>query len=262
MSASDDDETDAIIASIDDISETVLYTDSKEWDAINAKSNLNTFLINKIKNEEIAKREEESQKSIEVENGEWEGFEYEGDKLFNKMINNFENMIDGDDKVKHLNIKYGYNGVIKINNDVIMEKYGDDIQKSLVPWIKNELHDGRLFDKTFWKPFRIMYINTSMLYAYKKIFKYNKYYFQLSLNSFCNRDECKYCDKYLCCCDRDITYNNYYNNYTDDSNIDFICFELALYGWKDYNSSISLLRNISRITELNYMMIEEQWNRR
>jgi hypothetical protein len=266
MSAPDDDETDAIIASIDDISETVLYTDSKEWDTINAKSNLHKLLINRIKDEEKAKREKERQESIERKEREWKAFEDEGDKLFNDMINNFENMLDGEDKVKHLNIIYGYYGTIDIDAEEVMKKYGNDIQKYLVPWIKTEFQDGRLFNKTLWKPFRDMDTYSSMFYAYKKIFKYENYYFQLSINLECYTDECKYCNRYInykckycndidecddedeCICNNDDIYNN------------IIHFELALYGWKDdiTNKSFCKMKTLSS----DFMMLKEQWNRK
>jgi hypothetical protein len=266
MSAQDDDESEKLFASINDISDVVLYSDSKEWFPINAKSTAYNVIKNKIKKYKEIKLEEERREDMESKAREWKKFEDKGDKLFNYMINNFYNMLDGDDNVKHFNIIYGYYGTIDIDEDEVMKNYGIDIQKSLVPWIKNEFQDGRLFDKTLWKPFRDMDTYSTMFYAYKKFFKYDKYYFQLSIDAGCGIDECKYCNRYInteCkyCndiedCEEDKCICN--NSHTYDNNV--VHFELALYGWKDdiTNKSFSKMK----IMPSDFMMLEEQWNRK
>lgn len=63
----------------------------------------------------------------------------------------------------------------------------------LIPWIKNEHKENRLFDKTLWKPFRDHYHLHEMYYGYRRLFKYKHYYFQLVMETGCILDYCNYC---------------------------------------------------------------------
>jgi hypothetical protein len=147
----------------------------------------------------------------------WDEFSEKGDKMFEYMTRNFDDMFDSE-SIKHFDIRYGISSVIGYENE-IREKYSDDIQKGLIPWIQTELKSGRLFDKGLWRPFRDPYDITDMFFGYRLFFPYKEYYFQLAIYYEClNCKYCKYCD-------------------IDDDNDEItIHFELALYGWKNENS--------------------------
>jgi hypothetical protein len=165
----------------------------------------------------------------------WDRFLVEGELLFQYMKDNFNNMFEGDAKIKHFNIRnemcYDH-GSHELN-----QVFGKEIQKELVPWIKKELEDNRLFNNTLWKPFRDIYTLHDMYLGYRKLFLFRPnydsypdllesnilrpeinikgtYYFQLSIDAECYEDICMDCDN-------DIT--NMYNKH----------FELVLYNWID-----------------------------
>jgi hypothetical protein len=143
----------------------------------------------------------------------WDKFLVEGDILYNYMLNNFENMFDGDSKIKHFDIVCGLFALTEYI-DEIKEQYNDDIQKELILWIKKELEENRLFQKDSWKPFRDPDLIIYMFFGYRKMFQYKNYYFQLSLSTDCEyNDECEYCKN------KENTRH----------------FGLAFYGWKDIN---------------------------
>ncbi len=65
------------------------------------------------------------------------------------------------------------------------------------------LKEGRLFNKTLWKPFRNNNILYTMYYGYRKLFNYKQYIFHLSIEEYCELDEF-YCNIYninknICC---------------------------------------------------------------
>jgi hypothetical protein len=158
----------------------------------------------------------------------WEEFLIEGDELFNYMKDNFETIFDGDEIIKHFDITYGLYDLGDKAKE-LNKQYSKEIQKELIPWIQNELKEGRLLDNTYWKPFRHAIYIEYMRLGYRKIFQYKNYYLQLSLEESCGI--CNYCNK-------------------DDVNRTH--FELALYGWKDDGRF--------RISEDN-MLPESFWKR-
>jgi hypothetical protein len=58
-----------------------------------------------------------------------------------------------------------------------------------------------------------------MYFAYRKLFQYKHYYFQVAMETFCEIDECKYCRH---------TKDVYFEECEENSQH----FILALYGWK------------------------------
>jgi hypothetical protein len=160
----------------------------------------------------------------------WDEFLAEGDEMFEYMTRNFEIMFDGESDIKHFSIRYGTYCDKNINK--IKEEYGDDIQKKLIIWIKNEIKNDRFFEKSLWKPFRELYDITDMFFGYRYFFQYREHYFQLALYYVCL--ECKFC-KYCNYCD------------SDDANDDelTIHFELALYNSK--NGELDILFPGSKI---------------
>ncbi len=172
----------------------------------------------------------------------WERFLKEGDILFNYMINNFEDMFDGD-TIKHFDIRYGVYEVIDFIKEMAQIdkiKWCNEIQNELIKWIRNEYNNNRLLNKNNWKPCRDVYHIVNMYLGYNKLFQYKQYYFQLAVDSDlldCMED-CKYCN----------------------NNESTIHFELALYGWKDYNSSILQPDNIIILSD--NMMPYEYWKQK
>ena len=129
----------------------------------------------------------------------WQKMLARGDEFFTYMISNFNSMFINDTFVKHFEINEDsrYNMEIYETDDKdAQNKLLDDIQKELVPWIKNEHKSGRLFENTNWMPFPggcgCSVYETYLGYRY--MFLYKDLYFQLSINEDCIPEECKYCD--------------------------------------------------------------------
>lgn len=147
-------------------------------------------------------------------------------------------MIDGD-IIKHFNLRY----VSSLNIpylDSIKEKYMNELQVELIPWIKNEYECSNLFNKDNWKPFRDRHEIDLMYLGYNKMFQYKHYYFQLAIESdiWDDNDDCKYCKR-------------------GDS---LIHFELALYGWKD--EQFEKIQPVNEYIILSdNMMPERDWNK-
>ena len=134
----------------------------------------------------------------------------DGNKMYNYMVNNFNDMVN-DKSIRHFNVGYALPHVMDYA-DEINEKYNNDIQLELIPWIKKEFDSEALFEYTNWMPFRDRYVMTEMFLGYRKLFIYKKYIFQLSLISDCDyKDICDNCK----------------NGISD------IHFVASLYGWKD-----------------------------
>jgi hypothetical protein len=167
----------------------------------------------------------------------WDRFLKEGEELFNYMIHNFDDMFDGN-KIKHFDIRYEY--IYDEGTQEIKERYGEDIQKELIPWIKKEFESNELINSTSWKPFRDQYTLSDMYFGYRKLFQFKHYYFQLAMESECDLDDCKYC-------------------INDTNKIIFSPhFCLALYGWKDESSDILQPYNKVKIP-LDNIMPESDW---
>ncbi len=143
----------------------------------------------------------------------WKKFLEEGDELYTFMVNNFENMFDGESIIKHFDIRDYYFG--NMNSDVISldDEYYTNIQKELSIWIKKEQQEGRLFDKTLWKPFRDFNL-INMYNGYRILFQYKHYYFQLGMETLCMIKDCPYCDP-----EEDETTSKH--------------FVLEIYGWEE-----------------------------
>lgn len=165
-------------------------------------------------------------------------FIIKGDKLFQYMNTNFENMFIGDETIKHFNIKSGRRSILYIAEDFFNEKIKDDYSYKMteqfknsiliecIPWIKNEFQTNRLIDKTHWRPFRDPDMLLDIFLGYKYIFQYKQYYFQLVLETECEIDDCIDC-------------------FPDKKNIDSIHFELAMWGWENMESSYGIFKPLS-----------------
>lgn len=167
----------------------------------------------------------------------WDKFLVDGDILFNYMIRNYDFMFDNE-SIKHFAIRYGIRDLMSDCED-IEEDHGVYIHKELLPWIRKEHDEGRLFDKTNWKPFRDTDTITTMYFGYNNVFQYKQYYFQLAID-WCDRSlRCDYCQKEA---------NNPH-------------FELAMYGWIEEGSDKLQPDDCVAIPSDNYMP-EYYWKRK
>lgn len=166
----------------------------------------------------------------------WKEIAKEGEELFEYLLSKYEIMLDGDDKVKHFDIGSEW-GMLTDKADEFKETYSDDIQRELVPWIRDEIHKGGLFKLENWRPFRDHYTLFDMFLGYRKLFQYKEYLFQLSLLSACENDIsiCKYCEK-----------GDYGRH-----------FGVVLYGWRDVNRV--KLQPVDFITVLDDNIIPESY---
>ena len=140
----------------------------------------------------------------------WKQFIEQGDVMLQHMMLHFEKMFDGDSIIKHFDIRSGiYGRIYECDMLGMREEHGDDIQKELVYWIRNQWNLGHLVDRKNWKPFRDVELITWTYMGYRIMFQYKQYYFQLALEDACG--ECMYCQR-------------------GESNIHF---KAALCGWKD-----------------------------
>ena len=167
----------------------------------------------------------------------WDRFIVEGDVLFTYMTTNFESMVDVS-MVPHFLILSGIH-TSESDSDEIMEIYGEDIQKELVLWIKDEAKNTQLFIDKNWKPFRNPKTFTSMNLGYNKLFQYKQYFFQLGIiNDICDTN---------CCM-------------IDNINKSIIHFVLMYYGWKE-NENAKTLSPYNHIEILpGNFLSEKYWN--
>jgi hypothetical protein len=140
----------------------------------------------KYRNVTLRKKDvKEEKKEEEKKPDNWGRFEKDGNILYNDMISKFDNMFDGDSRIKHFTIYESSCGCSGIPSEykIDLTKYENNLQTNLIPWIKNEYKLGRLFEKTNWKPF--FYCYNDMFLGYRIPFSYKQYYFQLILLDSC-----------------------------------------------------------------------------
>lgn len=144
----------------------------------------------------------------------WNEFLAIGKRLFQKMIQTYDTMMEGDTVVKHFHIRTaGYRAQNPDIIDALYEAHGEAIQKELVPWIRKENANHMLFSPVNWKPVQDFYEYHWMYMGYRKVFRYQQFYFQLVLDDDICDEECSFC------------HGTEWKRHT--------CFQLALLGWKD-----------------------------
>ena len=146
----------------------------------------------------------------------WQDAAEECDKIFEDFLPHYKNMLDGEDKIKHFCMKGRSWGLMDHVNE-IREEIKDDIQRQLVPWIKNEFQKNDLTNIENWRPVRDFYLIIDVYLGYKKLFQYKHYFFQLILLVECDGDDETYICKY--CRNKEHTPH----------------FGVILFGWKDIN---------------------------
>jgi hypothetical protein len=118
------------------------------------------------------------------EREEWEDWPEhleKGDMLFKYMTENLDSMLDETIFSKDFYIVGGL-FALEGYSDKIHERYGDEIQTYVIPWIRKEYEEKRLFDRSLWRVFRDAgWINTTYL-GYKKMLKFRNYLFQLIID--------------------------------------------------------------------------------
>jgi hypothetical protein len=185
------------------------------------------------------KRREPESKSKEREEWEdWKGHLEKGYKLFEYMIEHFKDMFISENIIKEFDIRpglYGYG----INEEEIMEMYGDDIQNQLLSWIQTEVEGKRFFDRVLWKSFRDQCTIRASYLGYKKMFQYNSFFFQIIIDDCCGR--CDYFKDNIIC-----------------KKDNCVHFELALYAWKTEGNHIE--PDFFNLKESDMMYPEKLWN--
>ena len=170
--------------------------------------------------------------------GNWRVLAEECDKLFEDFVPHYKNMLDGEDKIKHFCMKGRSWGLMEDVNE-IREEIKDDIQRQLVPWIKNEFKYNDLTNIKRWRPVRDFYTLTYVFLGYKKLFQYKHYLFQLILLYECDDDDdtciCKYCEN---------------KEHTPH-------FGVMLFGWRDINCD--KLQPENRLTVFDDNMIPKSY---
>ena len=111
--------------------------------------------------------------------GNWRVLAEECDKLFEDFVPHYKNMLDGEDKIKHFCMKGRSWGLMEDVNE-IREEIKDDIQRQLVPWIKNEFQKNDLTNIENWRPVRDFYLIIDVYLGYKKLFQYKHYFFYIN----------------------------------------------------------------------------------
>lgn len=185
------------------------------------------------------KRREEPVKPIEtytptVFDKIWINHIQQGKLFFNTMLYSINFMFDGETSIKHFDIQPAYYGT---DVDELKEVYSDEIQKELVPWIKNEYEEGRLTNYIYWKTSRGAEYH-DVYFGYRKMFQYNQLYYQLSISLCCeNCDNCKYCERG--------------ENRTH--------FELLYYGINEYDEHSNTYSANRKFVQPDMMMTERYW---
>lgn len=142
----------------------------------------------------------------------WEKCIEKGKKLHQCMIDTFDDSFDDDGKIVEFNIYYVYASTDLEAQHLVEDGFKDEIHEKLLPWLHEERRSGRLFQQKDWKPFRDPYDIVDIFYGYRKLFVFDKYYFQLEVDDWGIHQE-------------------------DGSIKKTVTFHLRVYGWKEKDTS-------------------------
>jgi hypothetical protein len=154
---------------------------------------------------------------------DWLSFIKEGDESYNYMLHHYHQMIDHEILDSGFIVYYATYVMYWEYDKIHWDRY--DIQRELITWIHNEYERRALFERNNWKYERDSYSIVNMYIAYRKLFVYHNYYFQL------------------------IIEGGKYGKQENDPIEYYPVFQLALFGWKGnidlnvepYHNSIVLL---------------------
>ena len=164
----------------------------------------------------------------------WEELLGESDQLFDYLCHHFHDLFDEKNNIKHFDMRPS-SAIMMGYYEEVNEQYGSDVHDAIIPWIHEEYRNGRLTCKEYWKIYRVPYQYNSIYYGYRKLFLFDKYYFQLTLAN----------DK----------------NMIDGIFTHYVCFEVALYGWKNDNVELTS-QPYNTVSILDDMMIPiKDWMR-
>lgn len=167
----------------------------------------------------------------------WNDFLEEGDESFQYMLDYFPYMMDSH-SIRHFDILEGsYQTCDKV--DTLKETSIKQIECELIPWIRREVEENRLMEKTHWKPFREPNDYSCMYLGYNQLFPFKHYYFQLAIQSGCRCENCLHCST--------PEYGAH--------------FEVALYGWTQDDCELLQPSNKVTIGE-DCQMPEVDWIRK
>jgi hypothetical protein len=148
----------------------------------------------------------------------WDRFLREGEETFNYMIQNYDQLVSNEQKLRHFFIRgEGWTSFKELNDPT--NPFFFAVQVELIKWIRNEHSEMRLFDANLWKPFRDYYALSDMWFGYKKMFNYDGMYYQFGMEKGCeNFDTCLECA-------------------IDGNDEDYYHFVLIRFEWLDPNSA-------------------------
>lgn len=192
---------------------------------------------NSRKNRPVAVQEVKPKEKTYLEQRH-EHFLIEGEPMFAYMVEHFNSLFTNESKMRHFSIRYEGNSYLSDEIDLLNATCLDDIHNHILPYIKQERMEGRLFDRDYWRPIRDNYDSSSFYMGYKKMVQYKHYFFQVSITKDCDYDDCKYC------MDKDTDW--------------FIHFEVVLFGWKDEHHENLQPNNRIQIGSHN-MLPERYW---
>jgi hypothetical protein len=162
---------------------------------------------------------------------EWSDLLTEGNQLFEYLCRHYSDLFDQHGNIKDFDIT-PVSPIMMGYYEKVNEQYGKEIHTLIIPWIHEEYRSRRLTNSELWKPFRVPWDHNTMYYGYRKLFLFDKYYFQLTLVN--DRDE------------------------INGILTKWVHFEAALYGWK--NEGIDTLQPLNKVCVLaDMMMPEENW---
>jgi hypothetical protein len=163
------------------------------------------------------KEPEPKHKHIPKMNAYWDRFLLEGKEIFNFMIQNYDQLVSNEQKLRHFFIRGdGWPSFKELNDPT--KPFFYDVQVELIKWIRKEHSEMRLFDANLWKPFRDFYELDEMWFGYKKMFNYEGMYYQFAMQKGCeNYDTCLECA-------------------IDGNDEDYYHFELVRFEWLDPNT--------------------------
>jgi len=123
----------------------------------------------------------------------WDEFVKEGDVHFDYMTKHVETLLSENTK-KGFDIIAGDHHLHDAILEDIKEIHGSALKKALIPWIRQEIEKGDLFQRTNWNPFRGWELTNSH-FGYRKIFRWEGFHFQLALENFCSPydEDCEDC---------------------------------------------------------------------
>jgi hypothetical protein len=99
----------------------------------------------------------------------WKLITIEAENSFQYMLQH--NLTPYDDHIDHFKV-YSANSYVTPYYDEIQDAYGADIERLIIPWIREEERSGRLKNRNLWQPFRDDQFEEDAIMGYRHMFVY------------------------------------------------------------------------------------------